>query len=149
MTISLSINSILAQVYAQTALRYSMNRPGSTVLTTDSRAAARTLAINAASQVCMALLPIIEDTNITGEEITAPDSTDDLLLFEIREGSDINLAAMRLLAEHAIAAHVLSEIYASTDSKAAQQFSDEAAQMFVRLRKMASCPRKASLRPFP
>lgn len=149
MTISLSINSILALVYAQTALRYSMNRPDSTVLTADSRAAVRRLAIDAASRVCLALLPIIEDTNVTAEEITDPDSTEEILLFEIREGSDVNLPAMRLLAEHAISTHVLSEIYASTDSTAAQMFSDEAAQMFVRLRRMASCPRKSGLRPFP
>lgn len=139
MTISLSIDAILAQIYARAALRYSMNRPDSTVLTTDSRAALRALTIDAAAHVSLALLPIIEDTDIDA----------DLLLFEIRESSDVNLPALRMLAEHAIAARVLAEIYASTDSEAAQQYSDEATRLLARLRLAASTPPRPRIKPFP
>ena len=142
MTIAISISAILAQVYAQAALRHEINTPDSAILTTGSDRALRTLARSAASTVAMAMLPVLSDT-----DLGTADS--DIIKFEVADGQEISLPALRLLAEQTIAASLLGEVYAATDSEASQSYIDQHTRLLARLRRAVRSVRPACLRPFP
>lgn len=147
MTIALSIDAILAQVYAQTALRYEINTPDSTILTTNSNAALRTLAISAASTVAMAILPIVADTNLDTEELR--EGSTDIITFDLTDCREISLPALRLLAERAIADFILSEVYAATDGDTSQTYLDQHQKLIGRLRISVRNAFPTAIRPFP
>lgn len=144
MTIAISISAILAQVYAQAALRHEINTPDSAILTTGSDRALRTLARSAASTVAMAMLPVLSDTDL-GDA----DADSDIIKFEVHDGQEISLPALRLLAEQTIAASLLGEVYAATDSEASQSYIDQHTRLLARLRRAVRSVRPARLRPFP
>lgn len=149
MRIALSINAILAQIYAQSALRFAISGQTASVLTENDRAAIRALTVSAASRVCLALLPVIVDTNITDADLTDPASESDLLTFDISDEANINLPAAGLLGERVIISTVLAELYAGCDDKTTSEYSTEAETLHQRLRSLVAAGDMPSLPPFP
>lgn len=149
MTISISIHAILSQVLAQSALRSLSDGQRPPMLNPDQSPALRALARGAFARVCLQMGPAINDCNIDNLDNT--DNSDaDLLQIETDDRRTVNPVALRLLIEHAIGAHILSEIYAGVNDEASALFSDDFEASLRALRTHTRLPVPSSLiRPYP
>lgn len=127
MTFSLSINAILTQVLAETALRHLLHHDRPALLTADHREALATLARATFGMICLALIPAITDCSLGKDTDTAADISPDhdLLQADINTPAHVNPVALRLLLEHAIASHILAEAYAGSDTHLSATFARE------------------------
>lgn len=146
MTISISIHAILSQVLAQSALRSLSDGQHPPMLNPDQSPALRALVRGAFARVCLHMGPALTDCN--ADLTDDPDS--DLLQIETDDRRTGNPVALRLLIEHAIGSHVLSEIYAGTSDDASTLFADDFETSLRTLRAHTRLPVPSSLiRPYP
>lgn len=144
MKITLSINAILAQVYAQVAITHTIKGSDTPVITPDSADALKTLARSAAANIVLALLPTLTDTNLD-----IPDPEEDIIEFSMIDNLPLNPIELRLLAEHTIASHLLAELYAVADPTASQHFQTDNQTHLHRIRIMIAAATPASINPYP
>lgn len=140
MIISISIDDITAQLYAQTALRHHLDGNRPPLLTPDRRPALLLMARSAFAVLCMSMLPFATDCNIDNDG-------SDMLTLELPDG--VEPVATRLLMEHIISSHILAEAYAGIDTGLSHTFAEAAETDTASLRRLLHAPsRLPSIHPY-
>lgn len=139
--ISISTDAIMAQVLAQAAMRNRLSSTRPAVLTTDHGAALRALAQGAFSRVCLVMAPVLADCNAD-----AVDPVNGMLTMDVDDRGllTLNPVALRVVIEHAIAVHILSEAYAGTDAGASAVFAADFEESMSLLRRAMREPSRGT-----
>lgn len=139
--IAISLDDIVTQVLARTAVRHHMSADCPPVLTADQAPALKLMAKSGFGMLCLALLSVVEDCDV---------DNDDVLSLHVCVPRQADTMALRLLMEQAVVCHIFSQVYHGTDySGLARTYLEEFDSLSTRLRSMArgggAC--QATIRP--
>lgn len=143
MIIAISADSILARVYAQTALNYTMSPSSRPPLCADSSDALREIARSAAAELSIIMLPIIDDI-----DLSSPDDPE-MISFIISEICTINPIELRLLIEQIIVTILLAQVYSEADPEASAAYTLQAEKAKRRLRALIAPASTLAITPHP
>lgn len=142
--ISLSLDAIIAQILAESALRFLGSESAPELLNSDQSKALETLVRARFNLSCLDLLPIIDDLNDGAEENLRTMS------IEVRSIEPATAVVLRLALEHCIAIGTLSYIYSDSASSASALYAEAFEQARLRLRDIvltSRLPADLSIRP--
>lgn len=139
--IALSLDDIVAQVLARTAVRHHMASGRPPVLTSDQAPALKLMARSGFGMLCLALLSVVEDCDVDNH---------DVLSMHLCVQPQTDVVALRLLMEQAVVSHIFSQAYQGDDyAGLARAYLEQFDSLTTRLRSMAkgfgAC--RATIRP--
>ena len=144
MTISLSLNSIITQIHASVALARVLEGPEAEIITPDSDEALRELARSAMTRILVRLFPVLTGGDL-GED---SDPRSDIISLDLRNEMACYGITIRLLAERAIVASLLSTIFSSLPDLADIQIQ-EAEKALFSIDDMLARATPAYIEPYP
>lgn len=144
MTISLSLNSIITQIHASVALARVLEGPDAEIITSDSDAALKELARSAMTQILVRLFPILTGVDLGDDS----DPQSDIISLDLRDEVACYGITIRLLAERAIVATLLSTIFSSIPDLADIQIQ-EAEKALFSIDDILSRVTPAYIEPYP
>lgn len=138
MTISLSIDNLIKQLHASSALLAitTADSPNPTILTDDNNSALRSAIGNAVASTSMRLIGVVTDIDFDTEVIT------DVEIITLTVDDSLNVVA-RLLQraiESAVIFCVMASIYTGPNHSLAQSYQTRWAQAVDNIRHIASSP---------
>lgn len=142
MTITISIDSISARIFAQTALSYTIGDLPHNILTPDSSDALKVLAETAAANISLTLIPILDPPGFSNIDA-------DIISFHINDDCTVNPIELRLLIEHTMVSMLLSQVYSEADPIATDTYRIETERALSRLRSLIASVSPLDLSPFP
>lgn len=128
MTITLSLDAILAHILAESAIRYTLHDQAPKLLTADNTLALESLVRARFSIACLDLLPILEDLDdgqSTGSrQLTA----------RLHSVDSATAIVLQHALEHSIAIGTLADIYTDSAGEAADSYAEAFDQTRLSLR---------------
>ncbi len=143
--ISLSRQSILAHIYAETAMRHLLNDNRPAMLHRDRQKALNCLIDAAFADICIALIPAITDCSI-GDDVT--DS--EIMTIEVELPPTVkskNTPILRASIERAISRKALAEAYEGVDEIFHEKLLDDFKKAVNRCRRILGSGPVGRLRP--